>query len=172
MESKLPFLKNGIAQIAIIVEDLDQAVQQYWKVFGIGPWYIYTYGPPLVKTMSYRGQPTEYSMRIGLSYFGQMRVELIEPLTDNTVYADYVRQHGYGVHHFGILVDDMREALAEASQAGLAMTMDGAGFGRDGDGHFAYLDTEKLIGVTLELIDRPQGRMKPESVYPPDCEDE
>ena len=168
-ESKLPFLKNGIAQIAIIVEDLDKAVEQYWNVFGIGPWHIYTYGPPLVKSMTYHGEPTEYSMRFGLSYIGPMRIELIEPLTENTVYSDFVREHGYGVHHFGILVDNMQDSLAEAEKAGLRMTMDGAGFGRDADGHFAYLDTENVIGVTLELIDRPQGRMKPESVYPPEC---
>ena len=168
--SELPFLKNGVAQIAIIVEDLDKAVEQYWKVFGIGPWHIYTYGAPLVKSMSFHGEPTEYSMRIGLSYIGAMRIELIEPLTENTVYAEFVRDHGYGVHHFGILVDSMKDGLAEAENAGLRMTMDGAGFGRDGDGHFAYLDTEKLIGVTLELIDRPQGRMEPESVYPPEWE--
>ena len=33
----LPFLKNGVAQVAIIVEDLDKAVEYYWKLFGIGP---------------------------------------------------------------------------------------------------------------------------------------
>jgi len=79
-----------------------------------------------------------------------------------------VREHGYGVHHFGVLVDDMEEALAQAEAAGLKMTMDGAGFGRDGDGHYAYLDTEDKIGVTIELIERPKGRLEPEKVYPPE----
>ncbi len=166
----LPFLKDGIAQIAIIVEDLDQAVEQYWKVFGIGPWHIYTYGSPLLKSMSYCGQPTDYSMRIGLSYIGSMRIELIEALSDNTVYADFVKEHGYGVHHFGVLVENMQESLAEAADAGLRMTMDGSGFGLDGDGHFAYLDTEHVIGVALELIDRPQRRVTPDRVYPPESE--
>ncbi len=36
--------------------------------------------------------------------------------------------------------------------------MDGAGFGPDGDGHYAYLDTEDLISTTLELIERPKRR--------------
>jgi hypothetical protein len=47
------------------------------------------------------------------------------------------------------------------------MIMDGAGFGADGDGHYAYLDTEDLIGVTIELIERPKGRVEPEKTYPP-----
>jgi hypothetical protein len=105
-------------------------------------------------------------MRIALSYLGPLRIELIEPLEGDTIYADYVRQHGYGVHHFGLLVEDMAAALAEAEAAGLAMIQDGAGFGLDGDGHYAYLDTEDKIGVTLELIERPRGRVVPEKVYP------
>ena len=165
---RLPFLNNGVAQVAIIVEDLDKAVESYWKMFGIGPWHFYTYGKPLVKKMSYHGEPSEYKMRVALSYLGPTRIELIEPLEGDTVYADFVAEHGYGVHHFGVLVDDMEAALAEAEAAGLAMTMDGAGFGRDGDGHYAYLDTEGALGVTIELIERPKGRMPPEKVYPPE----
>jgi len=32
--------------------------------------------------------------------------------------------------------------------------MDGGGFGPDGDGHTAYLDTEDGLGTTIELIQR------------------
>jgi methylmalonyl-CoA/ethylmalonyl-CoA epimerase len=133
------------------------------------PWHFYTYGRPLVKHMTRGGRPTEYKMRVALSQLGPTRIELIEMLEGDTVYAEFVREHGYGVHHFGVLVDDMNQALAQAEAAGLTMTMDGAGFGRDGDGHYAYLDTEDKIGVTIELIERPQGRATPEKVYPPEA---
>jgi methylmalonyl-CoA/ethylmalonyl-CoA epimerase len=169
-EQGLPFLKNGIAQVAIIVPDLEQAVEHYWRLFGIGDWHFYTYGRPLVKSMTYHGQASDYKMRVALSYLGPMRIELIEMVEGDTVYADFVREHGYGVHHFGVLVEDMSAAIAEAEAAGLVMTQDGAGFGRDGDGHYAYLDTEDKIGVTIELIERPKGRMAPEKVYPPETE--
>ena len=163
---KLAFLQNGIAQVAIIVPNLEAAVEQYWRLFGIGPWHFYTYGTGLCKKMTYHGKPAEYRMRVALGYLGPTRIELIQPLEGDTVYADFVREHGYGVHHFGVLVDDMEEALAQAEAAGLQMTMDGAGFGRDGDGHYAYLDTEDKIGVTIELIRRPKERQEPEKVYP------
>ena len=163
----LPFLKNGIAQVAILVESLEEAVENYWKLFGIDDWQFYTYGKPLVKRMSYQGEPSEYKMRVALSYLGPMRIELIEMVEGDTVYADFVEKHGFGVHHFGVLVEDMGLAIAEAEAADLRMIMDGAGFGHDGDGHYAYLDTEDKIGVTIELIERPKGRMPPEKVYPP-----
>jgi|Deesub1362A_J573_1020465.scaffolds.fasta_scaffold04998_4 methylmalonyl-CoA epimerase len=168
--NRLPFLKNGIAQVGIIVEDLDKAVETYWKLFGIGPWHIYTYGKPLVKRMTYRGRPAEYKMRVALSWIGPLRIELIEMLEEDTIYAEFVKEHGYGVHHFGVLVDDMEEALAQAEEAGLTMTQDGAGFGLDGDGHYAYLDTEDKIGVTIELIQRPKRRVPPERIYPPESD--
>jgi len=118
--------------------------------------------------MSYYGKPADYSMRLALSYFGPMRIELIEPGEGESVYHDYVKEHGYGLHHLGLLTDDMETALVEAEAAGISMIMDGAGFGLDGDGHYAYLDTEKDFGLTLELIERPKGRLEPEKIYPPE----
>jgi len=144
-----------------------RAVENYVQMFGIGPWHFYTYEKPLVSQMSYHGQPANYRSRIALSYFGPMRIELIEALEGgDSVYTDFIREHGYGVHHLGLLVEDMQGALAQAGEAGLEMTMDGSGFGKDGDGHYAYLDTEARLGVTLELIQRPKGRHAPEKIYP------
>jgi catechol 2,3-dioxygenase-like lactoylglutathione lyase family enzyme len=163
----LPNLRNGIAQVAILVRDLDSTVENYWKMFGIGPWHFYTYAKPLVKEMSYHGRPAEHSIRIALSYIGPLRIELIEVLEGDSIHADFIREHGYGVHHFGILVDDMSSALTEAAAAGVAMIQDGSGFGLDGDGHYAYLDTEAALGVTLEFIQRPKARVKPEKIFPP-----
>lgn len=165
---ELPFLKNGVAQVGFVVKDLDAAVESWARLFGIGQWDFYTYEKPLVKRMGYHGKPVEYRMRLALSWVGPLRIELIQPLDGDTVYADFVREHGYGIHHFGVLTGDMAASLAEAKKAGLAMTMDGSGFGRDGDGHYAYLDTEDALGTTIELIQRPKGRVPPEKVYPED----
>ena len=72
------------------------------------------------------------------------------------------------MQHLGVLVDDMEVALAQAEAAGFRMIMDGSGFGPDGDGHYAYLDTEGAYGVTYELICRPARRNPPEKIYPPE----
>lgn len=164
-EKRFPI--DNIAQVALVVKDLDATVKAWHDRFGIGPWQFYTYGKPLVKRMTRRGKPAEYRMRVALANVGPMRIELIEPLEGDTVYAEFVRDHGYGVHHLGVLVPDMKAALGAAAQAGLAMTQDGAGFGPDDDGHYAYLDTEGLMGTTVELIERPRQRATPEKVYPP-----
>jgi methylmalonyl-CoA/ethylmalonyl-CoA epimerase len=166
MSDPAAFPITNIVQIALVVRDLDETVRQWHERFGVGPWHFYTYGKPLVPRMTRHGEPCEYRMRVALANVGPMRIELIEPLEGDTVYAEFVRDHGYGVHHLGVLVDDMQAAFGLAREAGLEVTQDGAGFGPDGDGHYAYLDTEPLMGTTIELIERPRRRAPPEKVVP------
>ena len=78
IEDTLPFLRDGVAQVGLVVRDLDRTVECYWKQYGIGPWHFYTYRKPLVKQMTYRGQPADYAMRIALAWIGPLRIELIE----------------------------------------------------------------------------------------------
>jgi catechol 2,3-dioxygenase-like lactoylglutathione lyase family enzyme len=165
---KVPFrfLDNGIAQIALVVENLDQTVENYWNMFGIGPWHFYTYKRPLLAMSRYYGKDVDNAIRIALSYFGPTRIELIEIKSGETIQEDFIREHGYGVQHLGILVDDMEAALKEAREQGFEVIQEGCGFGPDGDGHYAYLDTEAQFGVTYELIERPKRRYPPEKIYP------
>jgi len=162
----LGLLAGGIAQVALVVADLEAAVEHYWHQFGVGPWSFYTYQRPLLRGMSYHGEPADYAMRLALANADALRIELIQVLHGQTVYADHIAAHGYGVHHLGVLVPDMQMALAQARQAGYAVLQEGYGFGLDGDGHFAYIDTKAELGVMLELIERPARRVEPDKVYP------
>jgi catechol 2,3-dioxygenase-like lactoylglutathione lyase family enzyme len=161
-------LHNGIAQIAIIVQDLEQSVENYWRTFGIGPWHFYTYRRPLLSLSRYHGRDVDNAIRIALSYFGPTRIELIEIQSGDTIHQDFIAEHGYGVHHLGILVDDMQAALQKARRAGFEIIQEGAGFGPDGDGHYAYLSSEEDFGAVFELIERPKRRHHPEKIYPPE----
>lgn len=166
LEGRLPFLRGGFSQVALVVKDLDTAVERYWNRYGIGPWHFYTYGKPLLKQMSYRGRPVEYRMRIAMAQAGSLNIELIEIIDGPTVYADHVAKHGYRIQHLGVQVDDADAVIEEAKAAGIDMLQDGSGFGLDGDGHFAYLDTEDDLGVMIELREAPRRRHEPERIYP------
>lgn len=165
-QKALPFLDSSIGQLGFVVENVDEMVKAYHEEFGIGDWKIYTYGPKILSLMTYYGKPTSYSSRIALGYFGTMRIEFIQPMEGRTVYSDYIEKHGYGLQHLGIYVQNIRSALNLAEQHGISTIMEGAGFGLDGDGHYAYLDTEKRFGICYELIQRPLRRREPESSYP------
>lgn len=47
---------------------------------------------PPVKEMSYHGVPTDYKLRIALSYIGPLRIELIEAAEGDSIYADFIKE--------------------------------------------------------------------------------
>ena len=162
----LEILNRSVGQLGFVVKDVDKLVRQYYSQFGIGDWKFYYYGEPLLKFMNYHGQPAKYLSKIALSYFGTTRIELIQPLKGHTIYTDFIQKHGYGLQHLGIYVEDIEAELEKTRAEGIDVVMDGGGFGLDGDGKYAYLDTEKRFGITYELIQRPKRRHEPAYIFP------
>ncbi|MHB1007041.1 MAG: VOC family protein [Chloroflexota bacterium] len=162
-----PKLKlKSINQIGFVVKDLDKSMEAYWRNFGIGPWKIYTYGPPLVKDTMYRGKREDFHMRIAIADAGNIMIELIEHLDGDTVYKEFGQKSGEGVQHLGVFVQNLSEAVKEAEAAGYKVIQTGHGYGATGDGGFAYLDTETELGTVYELIEIPSVRRPPERIYP------
>jgi 4-hydroxyphenylpyruvate dioxygenase-like putative hemolysin len=166
IHEQLPFLQHGATKLGIVVPDIDVAVRQYHSLFGISPWQFYTFDQSLLKRMTRFGEPCEFSFQAAMSSMGKTRIELVEPVSSNTVYAEFRDRCGYGVQHIGVPVDNMAEAIAAASAQGFSVVMEGIGYGLDGDGSFVYLDTEKTIGIMIELIERPKRKHPPRRVYP------
>jgi 4-hydroxyphenylpyruvate dioxygenase-like putative hemolysin len=166
IHEQLPFLRHGATKLGIVVPDLDRAVHQYHTLFGISPWQFFTFDQSLLRRMTRFGKPCEFSFHAAMSSMGDTRIELVEPVTANTVYAEFRDRCGYGIQHIGVPVDDMAEAIEAASVQGFSVVMEGIGYGLDGDGSFVYLNTEEAIGIMIELIERPKRKHPPQRVYP------
>ena len=160
------FPLKRVNQIALVVRDLDAAMRRYWELLGIGPWRVYTYGPPLVHDMTYRGRPQDYRMRLALAQVGEIMLELIQPLSGESIYVEHLEGKGEGLHHLGVFVPSFDEAVAEVQRRGYAILQSGRGYGRWGDGGYAYVDTEGDLGVILEVIEIPRERVPPEAEFP------
>jgi hypothetical protein len=162
-----PFFKNGITQVGWIVNDIDRAVENFYRLTNIGPWHFYSYGPKMLTMMRRNGIDTEFEMATAVANAGPLRLEIVQPTFGDMVYQSHIDKHGFGgVQHFGIAVDNMEESLNIIRNAGITVAMEGAGYGLDGDGYFAYLDTEQLFGITVELMCRPKRRHEPLKIYP------
>ncbi len=156
-----------VDQVALIVRDLDASMRRYWEMLGIGPWKVYTYGPPLVRDMTYRGRPHNYRMRLALAFTGSLMWELIQPLSGESVYTEHLDRKGEGLNHVGVFVPSLDEGIAEAKAHGYTVLQSGRGYGKLGDGGYAYLDTESSFGMIVELIEIPKERIPAEAEYPP-----
>ncbi len=51
-----------------------------------------------------------------------LRIELLQPLRDDTVLRGYLDRHGQGLHHLTMLVPDLDEAITELEEAGFETT--------------------------------------------------
>jgi hypothetical protein len=154
-------LSKSIGQIAIVTPNLDETIKTYYNKFNIENWEVYYYGPELLNLMRYKGNNSSFNLKIGLTYFGRTRMEFIQPIEGNSIHMDFLNEHKYGVQHLGIYVDSIEKEKKIALREGFDIVMEGAGFGMDGDGHFAYLDTIDKFGVIYEIIERPIQKKLP-----------
>lgn len=165
MAQRLPGVQS-VDQVAVVVRDLDRAMERYWSQFGIGPWDVYTYGPQLLSTMTFRGANQPYVMKLALATVGSTMYELIESVAGPNIYEEHLAERGEGLHHLGYYVDDIDAEIASMTARGYPLLQSGRGFGVDGDGAYAYFDTAADLGCIVEAIEMP-GQLRPaERVYP------
>ncbi|MER3399109.1 MAG: methylmalonyl-CoA epimerase [Chloroflexota bacterium] len=162
------FQLSRIDQVGLVVRDLAAVILTFWERLGIGPWQIYTYGPPLVKEMTYRGRRQDYRMRVAFTMLGPLMLEVIEPIEGLSIYHEFLESGREGLHHVAMYVDDFEETVAALERLGYPVIQSGRGYGLQGDGAYAYLDTAADLGLILEVAQAPKVRMPPEAVFPPD----
>jgi methylmalonyl-CoA/ethylmalonyl-CoA epimerase len=154
-----------IGQIGVVVADLELALERYSARWGLGPWIGYVYGPATVPRLTYRGEPGRYSLRLALTG-SSPQVELLQPLEGPSIYHEWLASGRTGLHHVAVLVDSLDEAIASMTGAGYAVLQSGQGYGVDGDGGYAYFDTESEFEVIVEAIEVPRQRREPDFVWP------
>lgn len=158
----LPILGGRpVAQIGIVVRDIDRALETYVTKWGLKGWQGFVYSSDNVRSLSYLGEPADYRMKVAWTG-ANPQVELVQSLDGPNIYEDWLERRGEGLHHLGILVDSIQTEVEVMQKAGYEILMAGFGHGLDGDGGFAYLDTEPELGVIIELIKAPARRRPPD----------
>jgi catechol 2,3-dioxygenase-like lactoylglutathione lyase family enzyme len=154
---------SGTLQVSVVVPDLEAAMKTYVEEYGIGPWDVYEFNPGNVQGMHERGKPVGHTWRLALAQVGELQWELVEPLDGDSVYARFLAEHGPGVHHVGVAVADYQGTIDELGARGHEVLLGGTYNGVT----FAYLSTDRDLGVVTEIFDGAPGRdQEPDSVYP------
>jgi len=165
LPTRLPFLGDAcIAQIGILVPDLESALSSYVDRWRVGPWKAWTYDQGFIRSSTYRGAPGEYAMRLALCDT-EPQLELIESLTGPSIYAEWADSGRFGIHHLGIRVPGIAASIDEMRGRGFEPVQTGVGYGLDGDGGFAYFDLTNELGFIVELIEVPGRRREPAAIY-------
>jgi hypothetical protein len=158
---------NGrVDQVALVVRDLDAVIRQYWQRLGIGPWTIVTFGPETVRELYLRGRPAAFRMRAAFAMTDNIQLEIIESLDGPNIYEEFLATHGEGMHHLGVRVANLREAVADMEARGHVVVQAGYGTGTSGEGGFAYFETDAAFGTVIEFIELPRQRTATATMYP------
>jgi len=125
--------------VAMAVEDLDEAVETYQRLFGAE-----------VETRDFiEGQGVEaVYLRLG-----DRRVELLAALGEDTPVGRFLARRGPGLHHVAFEVDDVREAMRELAEGG-ATVIDVEPRPGLGGGLVSFVHPESVHGVLVEVVER------------------
>lgn len=141
-----------IMQTAYVVDDLETAAKKWTNTLGIGPWVLLEHFE--ADNMTYFGQPTEIDLSVALAFSGSMCYELVFVHNDvPNVYADVVRDKGYGCfHHWALSTETFDADVARYKAKGYEVAFYGEVVPVGGK-RFAYIDTRKDNGGMIELIE-------------------
>jgi methylmalonyl-CoA/ethylmalonyl-CoA epimerase len=144
-------------QIGVVVGDLDRAIAALSEVFGIGPFRTIDW-PPADRTdiqRFYHGEPGNFSARMAFTELGPIELELIQPVEGESVWADFLEQHGEGIHHIRFNVPAIEPVIEYLARRDVEVAQMGSGL-RPGT-TWANLDTEHLVGFTIEIMNALPG---------------
>src|SRR5262249_23255953 len=94
--------------IGIVVHDLYAVAHRYDELFG--PLHWHTWEAP-VGALPWNPETTDGRLRIAYGRLPGLTLELVQPLSGETVHGLFLKRRGECVQHIGLWVPDVREAL-------------------------------------------------------------
>ncbi|MBO7745936.1 VOC family protein [Paenibacillus sp. MWE-103] len=140
---------NAVAQIGVVVHDIETASRAYAELLGIEPpaWF-WTDAADKAKT-EYGGAPSEARAKLAFIDLGPVQLELIEPDGHPSTWRDHLNARGEGVHHLAFVVEKMKDKIDALEKHGIPLQQKGEYTG----GRYAYMDSSRALKVLLELLE-------------------
>jgi methylmalonyl-CoA/ethylmalonyl-CoA epimerase len=125
-----------VAHIGIAVPSIAAALPFYRDILGLAP------GAP---------ETADGATIVALA-FGDVQVELLEPLHPDSPVAKFLARRGPGIHHICYRVPDLERALARCRAAGYRLVDDAPRRGAAGR-RIAFIHPKATAGILLELTE-------------------
>ena len=128
-----------VNHMAIAVNNLDEALELYNKLFGLKP--------EKVEIM------TDQRVKAAILPVGEgSEIELIQPIDSDSGVAKFLEKRGEGIHHIAIEVDDIDRELKTLAEKGVDLIDKQARTGLAG--RVAFLHPKATRGVLIELVQK------------------
>lgn len=128
---------KGIHHLGVAVEDLDEAVDTYRRLFGA--------------EVEHRNTVTEQGVEAAAVRVGDSRVELLASLGDETPVGKFLASRGPGMHHIAYEVNDLQRELEGLAEQGVELIDEAPHRGLFGL-EVAFVHPNSVHGVLAELV--------------------
>ncbi len=96
-------------------------------------------------------------VRLAMVPLGEARIELLEPLSEESPIAKFLAKRGEGLHHVSLRVDDLARTVEALKQAGVRLINEQIQVGAGGH-LYVFVHPASTGGVLLELCEeQPKG---------------
>ncbi|MDR2894785.1 MAG: methylmalonyl-CoA epimerase [Alistipes sp.] len=129
---------SHIEHLGIAVKSLEEAIPYYEKVLGLKCYNIEEVADQKVRTAFFK--------------VGDTKIELLEPMNEESTIAKFIENRGEGVHHVAFAVKGIEGALAEVEAAGVRLIDKTPRAGAEGM-TIAFLHPKSTQGVLTELCE-------------------
>ena len=128
--------ETRLEHVAIAVSDLESALRRFRSI--------------LARPESGDEVVESEGVRVAFFDLGGARLELMEPVGEDSPIARFLERRGPGLHHLAVEVPDIESAIARCREAGLETVGEAP---RDGAGgrRVAFLHPRSASGVLIEL---------------------
>jgi catechol 2,3-dioxygenase-like lactoylglutathione lyase family enzyme len=156
--SPYAYIAAGHHQVAFVVNDIAASERFFTDKLGVPKFFRFT--DVQVHEATYRGNPGDFHIHIAIGYAGNTQIELIQHLSGQNVYKEFLDKKGEGLHHLGFIVPDHDKVIADFAAGGFPVIQSGR-IGNNPGVKFAYFDTEAAIGSLMEsiVLDEPNRKL-------------
>ena len=93
----------------------------------------------------------DQKVRVAMLPIGESRVELLEPISEDSPISNFLEKRGGGLHHVAVRVDDINAALDRFKRQGVSLIDESPRIGAEGC-LVAFVHPKAAGGVLLELV--------------------
>ena len=91
-------------------------------------------------------------VRLIMVQVGDIRLELLEATSEDSVIAKFIRSRGEGLHHIGLRVPDLEATVEKLKSDGVRLISEEIKTGAGGH-RYVFVHPSSASGVLLELVD-------------------
>lgn len=127
----------------MVVSDIEKAIKRISQTFETPPIKV----EECTSTARLKGKDTgKYKVKLAfLEVANNMTLELLQIIEGKSIEQDWLKRHGETIHHIAIKVDDIEKEASKWERKGIKIL-------QEDHGKWIYLDTEKILGMNIELV--------------------